>query len=190
MPVRSGATPYVRFDCNDYSIPAEMVGRTVTLVASATTVRILDGTTELACHPRSFGRKRVIEDRAHLAALVAQRHKAGVAVRSARLLRAVPQAEAFLAAALDAGERLRPTTAQLEQLLDDYGADALRAALVQAIERATPRAASVAFLLRRAARPRPLPVSLTSRPDLAALAVTPADPAIYDRLAPEEGDDV
>ena len=94
------------------------------------------------------------------------------------------------AAALDAGERLRPTTRQLERLLDDYGADALRAALAQAIERGTPRAASVAFLLRRTARPGPLPVSLRSRPDLAGLAVTPADPAIYDRLGRKGDDDV
>ena len=190
MPVHSGSTPYVRFDCNDYSIPAELVGRTLTLVASVSTIRILDGTAEVACHPRSFGRKRVIEDPAHLAPLLSQRPKAEVASRAGRLLRAVPQVEAFLAAALEAGEPLRPTTRQLERLLDDYGADALRVALAQAIERGTPRAASVAFLLRRTARPGPLPVSLTSRPDLAGLAVTPADPAIYDRLGRKGDDDV
>lgn len=190
MPARSGRTPYLRFDCNDYSIPAEMVGRTLTLVASVTTVRILDGTTELACHPRSFGRARVIEDRAHFAGLLAQRRKAEVAARAGRLLRAVPQVETFLAAALDAGERLRPTARQLERLLDDYGADALCAALAQALERGTPRAASVAFVLRRTARPRALPVSLTSRPDLAELAITPADPAIYDRLGQQGDNDV
>ena len=132
----------------------------------------------------------MIEDRAHLAPLLTQRRKAEVASRAGRLLRAVPQVEAFLAAALDAGERLRSTTRQLERLLDDYGADALRASLAQAIERGTPRAASVAFLLRRTAQPRPLPVSLTSRPDLADLAIIPADPAIYDRLGTKEDDDV
>jgi hypothetical protein len=190
IPIRSGRTPYVRFDCNDYSIPAALVGRTVTLVASLQTVRILDSATELASHSRSFGRKRVIEDPSHLAPLLAQRRKAEVASRAGRLLRAVPQVEAFLAAALDAGERLLPTSRQLERLLDDYGADALRAALDQAVSRGTPRAASVAFLLRRTARPRPLPVTLTSRPDLAGLAITPADPAIYDRLGKQEDDDV
>ena len=190
MSLRSGSTPYVRFDCNDYSIPADMVGRTVTLVASVTTVRILDGITELASHSRSFGRKRVIEDPSHLAPLLAQRHKAEGAARAGRLLRAIPQVEAFLAAALNAGERLLPTTRQLERLLDDYGADAVRAALDQAVARGTPRAASVAFVLRRMARPRPLPVSLTSRPDLADLAITPADPAIYDRLGNQGDDDV
>ena len=41
--VRSAKTIYVRFDGNDYSIPPEAVGRELTLAASDTEVRILDG---------------------------------------------------------------------------------------------------------------------------------------------------
>jgi transposase len=41
--VHSRKTIYVRFDLNDYSIPPEAVGRPLTLVASDTDVRILDG---------------------------------------------------------------------------------------------------------------------------------------------------
>ena len=44
LPVRSAKTIYVRFDLNDYSIPPEAVRRHLTLVASDTWVRILDGT--------------------------------------------------------------------------------------------------------------------------------------------------
>src|SRR5713226_912041 len=43
VPVRSARTIYVRFDLNDYSIPPEAVGRQLSLVASDTQVRILDG---------------------------------------------------------------------------------------------------------------------------------------------------
>jgi transposase len=189
IPIRSGKTPYVRFDHNDYSIPDTLVGCWLTLVASLETVRLLDGTAEIARHRRSFGRKRVVEDPAHLAPLLSQRRKANVASRAGRLLRTVPQVETFLAAAVDAGERLRPTTRALERLLDEYGPDALRTATEHAIARGTPRAASVAFLLRRAARPRPQPITLTSRPDLADLVVTPASPAIYDDLTHTEDDD-
>ena len=45
--VRSHKTIYVRFDLNDYSIPPEAVGRPLTLVASDTIVRILDGSFEI-----------------------------------------------------------------------------------------------------------------------------------------------
>jgi transposase len=51
--VRSNKTIYVRFDLNDYSIPPEAVGRSLTLVASDTMVRILDSTVEIARHTRS-----------------------------------------------------------------------------------------------------------------------------------------
>jgi hypothetical protein len=44
--VRSNKTIYVRFDLNDYSIPHTCVGRPLTLIASQTTVRILDGLVE------------------------------------------------------------------------------------------------------------------------------------------------
>ena len=41
-PVRSGKTPYIRFDLNDYSIPFETVRKSLTILASNDTVRILD----------------------------------------------------------------------------------------------------------------------------------------------------
>ena len=56
--VYSRKTIYVRFDLNDYSIPPEAVGRPLTLLASDTTVRILDGTVEIARHPRSYDRRQ------------------------------------------------------------------------------------------------------------------------------------
>src|SRR6516165_7698009 len=54
--VCSRKTIYVRFDLNDYSIPPEAVGRPLTLLASDTSVRILDGTVEIARHRRSYNR--------------------------------------------------------------------------------------------------------------------------------------
>ena len=60
--VRSGKTPYVRFDRNSYSIPHTRVRHPLTLLASATTVRLLDATTEVARHRRSYGTGATIED--------------------------------------------------------------------------------------------------------------------------------
>lgn len=39
--IRSGKTIYVRFDRDDYSIPPQAVGRTLTVLASPTAVRLL-----------------------------------------------------------------------------------------------------------------------------------------------------
>ena len=48
LPLCAGKTIYLRFDLNDYSIPPDAVGRTLTLVASESRVRILEGTKEIA----------------------------------------------------------------------------------------------------------------------------------------------
>jgi hypothetical protein len=53
---------YVHFDLNDYSIPPEAVGHPLTLVASDTVVRILDGAAEIARHIRSYDRQQQVLD--------------------------------------------------------------------------------------------------------------------------------
>ncbi|MDP9179811.1 MAG: IS21 family transposase, partial [Gemmatimonadota bacterium] len=59
--VVSGKTPYVRFDRNHYSIPHTHVRRPVTLLASATLVRIVAGAAEIARHVRSYDTGQTID---------------------------------------------------------------------------------------------------------------------------------
>jgi transposase len=64
--VRSGKTPYVRFDSNEYSIPQALVGQSLTLFASETRVRIVDSAASVvADHRRSYDSRQRIDDRAH-----------------------------------------------------------------------------------------------------------------------------
>ena len=48
-PIASGKQPYVRFDRNDYSIPHDRIRQTLTLIASETEVRVVDGALASAC---------------------------------------------------------------------------------------------------------------------------------------------
>src|SRR5689334_3356591 len=89
--VRSRKTIYVHFDLNDYSIPPEAVGRSLTLVASDTDVRILDGITEIARHPRSYDRHGEVLEPAHRQALLKAKRKAFEATPGGRLAQAVPE---------------------------------------------------------------------------------------------------
>jgi transposase len=195
LPVRSEKTIYVRFDLNDYSIPPTAVGRTLTLSVSETTLRILDGTSEIARHRRSYDRHERVEDPAHVQALLEEKRRARGSVPRTRLNDAVPDAEAFLEASFQRGESVAATTEKLLLLLDDYGAVELAAAIGEALARHTPRLGSVAFLLarrRRTAQRRPaLPVELSRRPDLKDLYVKPHPSHSYDTLAcrDEEDDD-
>jgi transposase len=192
-PVRSEKTIYVHFDLNDYSIPPTAVGRPLTLVASDTDLRLLDGTVEIARHRRSYDRHERIEDPAHQQALLEDKRKAVGSTRNSRLTSAVPEIEALLDAAFRRGESAAPQTTQLLLLLDDYGASELRAAVCEALERGTPRASSVAYILSRRHRLRrgrtPLPVDLTRRPDLADLHVQPHNPETYDELTGDNDPD-
>ena len=61
IPVKIGKTPYARFDGNDYTVPHTHVRRVLTVSASLTTVRILDGDVVLASHARSFDKDAPID---------------------------------------------------------------------------------------------------------------------------------
>ncbi|MGH7644793.1 MAG: IS21 family transposase, partial [Gemmatimonadales bacterium] len=145
--VSSGKTPYVRFDGNDYSIPHPLVRRPLTLVASEHVVRVLDGSTEVARHARSYDREQRIEVDAHLAALVREKHRAHDLRGRDRLRHACPHADAFVEALALRGEPLASQTTRLLRLLDQVGALALDAALVEALARGAISAASVAHVL-------------------------------------------
>ena len=191
LPVRSPKTIYVRFDLNDYSIPPEAVGRQLTLVASDTWVRILDGSAEVARHHRSYNRHEEVLDPTHQQALLKAKRKAFDSTPGGRLEQAVPESKDLLDLAFSQGESAGSQTAQLLKLLDLYGAAALRGAIREALERNTPRASSVAFLLRRQQRatsPR-LAVDLSRHPEAQSIEVRPRDLETYDELARHRDDD-
>jgi len=92
---------YVRFDLNDYSIPPEAVGRPLTLAASDTRVRILEGDRQLALHRRSWDRGQVVADPAHQERLLQLKRKARETAPSDRLAQSVPESSGERAFALD-----------------------------------------------------------------------------------------
>lgn len=182
-PVTTRKTIYVRFDLNDYSIPPEAVGRTLTLAASDTAVRILDGAVELAHHVRSYDRHRQVLNPAHQNAVLELKRKGRDATPGGRLEQVVPESRALLDQAFAQGESAGSQTAQLIKLLNQYGPSALSEAIREALQRGTPRASSVAFLLRRQLRPAPQALDLSRHPHVQDLQVRPVDLHSYDELA-------
>jgi transposase len=181
--VHSAKTIYVRFDGNDYSIPPEAVGRSLMLAASDTEVRVLDGAREIARHRRSYNRQQLVLDPAHQQALLRSKRKARESTRSSRLELAVPESAQLLERAFAEGESAAQQSAQLLDLLDRYGTRAMRRAVREALDRNTPRASSVAFLLRQSNHAMPLPLDLSRHPQAQNLNVQPHDLETYDELA-------
>ena len=191
QPARSGKTPYVRFDRNDYSIPHDAVRRALTLIASEDTVRLVDGTTVLAHHARSYDARQIVEAPAHIAALAAVK-RAATELRGRDLLRATcPHAAVFLDTLARRGQPLAPHTRHLGLLYDRYGAAALEAALAEVLARGTVGAPAVAYLLdqqtRAQGRVPPLLIPLPDDPRVRDLRVTPHALALYDTLGQPAG---
>ena len=160
------------------------------LPLQTSTIRILDGSTEIARHRRSYDRGQPVLDPAHQEELLQEKRKASGSTRGSRLSQAVPESEALLDAAFVRGESASRQTTELLNLLDLYGARELRAAVCEALERKTPRASSVDFILnqrRRSNKRRaPVPVDLSRHPELENLSVTPHDLETYDDLAKDD----
>lgn len=185
--VRSVKIPWVRFDKNDYSIPPHTVGLDLTLVATDTEIRLLQGAQEIARHRRCYDQGQRVTDPAHTAAVLAQKRAALGSALGSLLRVAVPQAERFLDAAFPHHRSTALLTTHLTRLMGLYGAGALNYALAEALQRGTPTLASVEFLLEKHRRTEqrrpPLPVDLADRPELAALHVKPHDLNDYDQLS-------
>jgi len=184
LQVSAGKTPYVRFDLNDYSIPHTYVRRVLTVSASPSEVRVLDGSDVIAQHPRSYDKGQQIEDDAHIAALTAEKQAARRHRGQGRLHHAAPSSETLLVAAAERGDNLGGVTAALVRLLDQYGAAELETAILEALARGVPHPHAVRQCLQRRRQERDLPpvvsVPLPDDPRIHTMAVRPHDLKSYD----------
>ena len=89
-PVPVDKTAFVRFDTTATRCRRSTPSKTLTLVASDTTVRLLDGGTEVARHARCWGRRQVIEAPEHRAELLDHKRAAREAKGRDRLGAAIP----------------------------------------------------------------------------------------------------
>jgi len=191
--VRSGKTPYVRFDLNDYSIPFELVRKPLTLIGSEKEIRILDEGKQVARHPRSFDRGETVEDESHISALVEAKRSARQSRGMTRLFRAVPGAKALLERVVERGQRLATATKQLERMLDEYGERELAVAIERVNEKELSAPSAVAQILEQERRKRrmkpPIKVPITNDPRVRDLHVTPHRLEQYDELAKNDTDE-
>jgi transposase len=186
--VHVGKTPYVRFDLNDYSVPHDHVRRTLSVVATLDTVRIVDGTAVVAQHARSWSRADQVEDPAHIQKLVQHKARARKARGLDRLTRAAPSVERLLARAAERGANLGNMTARLLAVLDAVPAAELEAAVAEAVAHDAHHVGAVRQILdlRRAQRGQPpAVVARFSTPRAAQVVVQPHNLADYDRVNQE-----
>lgn len=184
--VSIGKTPYARFDCNDYSVPHTRVRRIVVVRASLTEVRLFDGEEQIATHRRSYDRRTQIENPAHIAALIEQKHAARAARGIDRLRHAVPEAQELLRRLAERGAHMGSETSRLMRLLDEHGAQRLAAAITEAMQKNVLHHHGIRQILERdriqRGVPPPLPVVLPDDPRVRDVSVRPHDLSRYDEI--------
>jgi hypothetical protein len=186
-------TPYARFDLNDYTIPHDHVNRTLMVLASLDTVRILEGAEVIATHPRSFDRGAQIEQPGHIEALITRKRAARTHRGQDRLHHAAPSAKALFLLAAERGAHLGVLTRGLLQLLDSHGAQALEAAIAHALAEDAAHLGAVRHFIDAHAHARgqrpPIAVSLPNDPRLQNLRVRAQPLTDYDPLTKDCTDD-
>jgi hypothetical protein len=184
--LRSGKRPYLRFDGNDYSIPHKLVRKWLTLVADEAEVRVLDGQDVVAVHARSFAKRQVIEDMAHIDPLVAEKKRATELRGRDRLRALCSHADQLLDILAARNEPIRQRTARLNKLLDLYGAEPLNQAIAEALASDAPAVGTVAYLLdqahRRAKAAPPVDIEMPANVRDKDVVVIPHDMSEYDEL--------
>jgi transposase len=191
--VSVGKTPYARFDLNDYSIPHTEANRTLVVLASLHTVRIVDAGEVIAEHPRSFERGQQIENPAHIQALIEHKRAARQHRATDRLHHAAPSAQALFERTAQRGAQLGVLTRGLVALLDSHGASALEEAIAQALTLPAPHLGSVRQLLdverQRRNQPPALPIVLPDDPRVRDLRVRAHSLDDYQQLIGDNDDD-
>lgn len=190
LAVTVGKTPYIRFDLNDYSVPYTQVRQILTVVADQAQVRILNGLTVVATHPRSYDKAQQIEEPAHIAELIERKAQAHAQKGMSRLTQAVPASAELLERAAERGEIIGAMTSALLRLVDRYGQEEVQAAVLTALARGVPHPNAVRLALetQREARHQPPPVAVCLSAQAASrdTVVKPHRLDSYDQLTNSE----
>jgi hypothetical protein len=158
----------------------------LTVLADPHEVRVVDGSTVLACHPRSYDRDAQIKLPGHVEALAGQKAAARQHRATDRLVQAAPASQTLLIRAAERGANLGAITAALMRLLAQTSAAEMQAAILEALQRDVPHpnAVRLALARRREQRGEPPAVGVELPAHLQArdTSVQPHALETYDQL--------
>jgi transposase len=123
----------VRFDANTYSVPSSFVGKSITLRADDTTVRLIHENTEVARHERAWGRRQHVEDPAHVETLLERRRAALGPKRKEQLAALGPECRLYLQEVARRRINLENEIRKLLRLRATYGDEELARGMAKAL---------------------------------------------------------
>jgi hypothetical protein len=149
-PVKGNKYGYVRFDCNNYSIPPGYVQRPLLIKATPTLVKIYAAETCIAEHQRYWGKQKDISLQTHIDDLVKTKPKGEAGQTSLKLSREVPEVATLLVMLADRQVPVRQATIKFDLLRQRYDLIAFSQAIGKALKNQTPSPEAVQLLLEKA----------------------------------------
>ncbi len=188
--VKATSQALLHFDGNAYSVPYSLAYKPLTLKALPDTIRIFDGTKEVAEHKRSYERGLAIEDPKHYEGLLAIKRKAHASKIKDSFLTLGDLAKAYLEGLIKADLNLPHHLAQIMDWVRLYG----KTEVLQAIDHALSfKAFGSAYLQniilqQRAARglKETSPIIIPAKPAWTQLSVEEQDLSLYDEMFEEQ----
>lgn len=130
--IRSQKLPFIRFDCNNYSIPYELVGKQLSVIASEKKIRIMDGQKMVADHHRSYGKGLKFRCEEHFSGLLENRYQAATQTKQERIVDKIPEASNFLIEGQSMGSIRSRDLSRVLSLIDEFGIDDVKKAIIEA----------------------------------------------------------
>jgi transposase len=176
----------VALDTNTYSVPHELVGKTVYVRANDTSVRVVHDGVVVAQHTRSWSRRLAVEDPAHIEAMLQRRGSARGPKRRNRIAALCPDARLYLQEIARRRIHLDNEVRKLDRLVQLYGAPDIALAMTAALAQRTFGARYVRALADQARFARglgePIEPIVTGNGAADSITVTPHDLETYDAL--------
>jgi transposase len=181
---KATSTAEVAFATNRYSVPSAQAHRPLTLKADVDTVRIYDGATLVAEHPRCYAQHRRISDWRHYLPVLARKPGAvpfAAALREGALPAAFEQFRRELCAREADGNR---AFVRVLELALRHPLDVVTRAVEQALACRAYHVDAVVQLLdqQHPPDPAPPPLDLARYPALPTVRLAPVSSAAYDQL--------
>jgi transposase len=193
LAVRSSHQALVRFQANFYSVPHAYAYKTLLIKADAAFVRILSEASEIAVHPRSFGRAQVIENPKHYEGILSTKRHHFTLILNKRFLELGESARTFREGLVRTEARPWRHLQHILNLIGTYGKEEVLSAMTHAASCNVYGSGYVKSILlqRRAAQGLPeIPsIQIPQRPDWNDLVTEDPDLSVYDKTFEQRHND-
>ena len=185
--VRSGRTPLIKFDLNQYTIDPNYVRNTLTLYYDMDEIKLYAGDILVANHSRCWDRDRIIRKPEHIEKTYKLASKGqSLSLTRHLLVEEMPLINDLLSRCqsndLPSGQIIKTLT----DLRSTYGSKLLSDAIVEALEKekTTPEAVTSIIMRRHSEEQnkRIIPLSLPDRPGVSDLFIKSHDLSEYDNI--------